>query len=88
MEWMGAWEMVAGPSQKGSIMDIIGVGMGSTTPGIIIFTIKHSNSLKTMNSTSSNTGSVCHYKFVPFIVSMALLMAATTTTSSITVTTS
>ncbi len=58
MEWMGAWEMVAGPRQKGSIMKICGVGIGSANPGITFATIGHPNSIKAMNSTNNNTGSV------------------------------
>ncbi len=45
MEWMGAWEMVAGPRQKGSIMKICGVGIGSANPGITFATIGHPNSI-------------------------------------------
>ncbi len=79
--------MVAGPSQKGSIMEISGVGTGSATSGITFAFIKNQNSIKTMNSSGSNTGSVYHSKFVPFIVSMALIMAATMGTPPITATT-
>ncbi len=86
MVWMGAWEMVTGPSHKDIIMDINDVGMGSATLGITFATISHPDFIKTMNSTRSNTGGVCHYKFVSFIVSMVLIMAATTRTSSITLT--
>ncbi len=86
MEWIGAWEMVVGPSPKSSIMEISSVGMGSTTPGITFATIGYPNSIKTMNFTGSNMESVCHSKFIPFIVSTALIMAATLRTSSITVT--
>ncbi len=54
MEWMGAWETVAGPSQKGSIMEISGVGVWSATPSITFATMSNPNPVNTMNSTTSN----------------------------------
>ncbi len=67
-------------------MEISGVGMRSATPGITFSTISHPNAIKTMNSTNSNTGSVCHSKFVPFIVAVALIMVITMRMSFITAT--
>ncbi len=84
MEWMCAWEALVVPSQKGSIMEISGVGMGSATPGITFATINYPNSIKAVNSTSTNMGSVCYYKIVPLIVSAVLIMVATTRTSPVT----
>ncbi len=78
MKWMGVREEVVGPSQKGGIIEISGVGIGSITPGISLATINHPNSIKALNSSISNTGSNSHSNFVPFIVSKALIIAVTT----------
>ncbi len=40
VEFIGAWETVAGPSQKGSIMEISGIGIRSATP-VITFATSH-----------------------------------------------
>ncbi len=40
VEFIGAWETVAGPSQKGSIMEISGMGIRSATP-VITFATSH-----------------------------------------------
>ncbi len=67
MELMRGRERVAGASQKGSIMETIGVSIGSVIPGITFATTSHPNSSKTVNS----VGSVCHSRL--FCSSMSLI---------------
>ncbi len=58
------------------------VGTGSATPGLILATKSHPNSIKTLDPIIIGMGSACHSKLVPFIIASALIMPTTTRTSS------
>ncbi len=59
-------------------MEAISVNIESPALGITFAIISHPNSIKATNSAISKMGSVCHSKAVLFIVSLVLIILATT----------
>ncbi len=68
-------------------MTTIGVSIRGATPGLMLATKNHPNTVKTLNCIVIDMGSICHSKLLLFIVLLSLMILNTMSTASSTATT-